>query len=72
MLQEQDSGVNGTPSFPQGTGPVSAMGLLKRLYSPGQVKPLKKREKSAFFLINSLYTYTRLSHPFARHVQTCV
>ncbi|KIV64578.1 hypothetical protein SZ54_2829 [Rhizobium sp. UR51a] len=39
---------------------------------PGQVKPLKKREKSAFFLINSLYTYTRLSHPFARHVQTCV
>jgi len=39
---------------------------LKRLYSPDFVKPLKNRKKSAFFFINSLYTYTRLSHPFAR------
>jgi hypothetical protein len=41
---------------------------LKRLYFATLLKPLKNREKSAFFFINSLYTYTRLSHPFARHV----
>ncbi|RRN72709.1 hypothetical protein [Agrobacterium deltaense] len=41
---------------------------LKRLYSATLLKPLKNREKSAFFLINPLYTYTRLSHPFARDV----
>lgn len=41
---------------------------MKRLYSTAFVKPLKNRKKSAFFVINSLYTYTRLSHPFARHV----
>ncbi|CUX25937.1 hypothetical protein AGR13a_Cc250100 [Agrobacterium genomosp. 13 str. CFBP 6927] len=41
---------------------------MKRLYSTSFLKPLKNREKSPFFLINSLYTYTLLSHPFARHV----
>jgi len=72
LLQEQERGKRRNRGFPQAQ--QSDMGAwrlrcgLKRLYSAGFLKPLKNREKSAFFFINSLYTYTRLSHPFARHV----
>ncbi|CUX11370.1 hypothetical protein AGR3A_Cc170023 [Agrobacterium tomkonis CFBP 6623] len=72
MLQEQEGGKRHGRGFPQvtqaDTGSWWPRRGLKRLYSVSFLKPLKSREKSAFFLINSLYTYTRLSHPFARHV----
>jgi hypothetical protein len=72
LLQEQECGEKSNLGFPQARRAEVSMRPrrcgLKRLYSTAFVKPLKNRKKSAFFVINSLYTYTRLSHPFARHV----
>ncbi|CVI61482.1 hypothetical protein AGR9A_Cc70302 [Agrobacterium salinitolerans str. Hayward 0363] len=59
---------DGTMVFHRGRKAGRRRCRLKRLYSATLLKLLKNREKSAFFFINSLYTNTRLSHPFARHV----